>query len=56
VRSGKPYLGLCLGLQLLFEESEEGVERGWGLVRGKVKKFDSDGLKISADGGTHDFL
>ncbi len=36
----KPYLGICLGLQLLFEESEEsyGV-KGLGIIRGRVKKF-----------------
>jgi glutamine amidotransferase len=46
--SGKPFLGICLGLQLLFEESEEspGVE-GLGIFKGKIKKFSSDmGLKI----------
>ena len=38
--NGKPYLGICLGLQMLFESSEEapGVE-GLGLVRGCVKRF-----------------
>lgn len=37
---GKPFLGLCLGLQLLFEKSEEapGV-MGLGVLRGRVKKF-----------------
>ncbi len=46
--SGKPFLGICLGLQLLFEESEEspGVN-GLGIFKGKIKKFSSDmGLKI----------
>ena len=46
--SGKPFLGICLGLQLLFEESEEspGVE-GLGIFKGKIKKFSPDmGLKI----------
>ena len=40
VGEGKPYLGMCLGLQVLFEESEEspGVE-GLGLLKGKVKRF-----------------
>lgn len=36
---GKPYLGLCLGMQLLFERSEEGAEAGWGLLRGEVRRF-----------------
>ena len=46
--SGKPFLGICLGLQLLFEESEEspGV-KGHGIFKGKIKKFSPDmGLKI----------
>ena len=36
---GKPFLGICLGLQLLFAESEEGSLKGFGLIPGKVKKF-----------------
>lgn len=46
--SGKPFLGICLGLQLLFEESEEksGVA-GLGIFKGKVVKIPSaEGLKI----------
>lgn len=46
--SGKPFLGICLGLQLLFEESEEspGV-KGLGIFKGKIRKFPVDmGLKI----------
>ena len=41
--SGKPFLGICLGLQLLFEESEEspGVN-GLGIFKGKIKKFSPD--------------
>ena len=40
---GKPYLGICLGLQMLFESSEEapGVG-GLGLVKGQVKRFRND--------------
>lgn len=48
IRSGKPFLGICLGLQLLFEESEEspGV-RGLGVLPGKIYKIpDASGLKI----------
>jgi len=37
--SGKPYLGICLGLQLLFEHSEEGNVPGLGVLRGAVKRF-----------------
>lgn len=46
--SGKAFLGICLGLQLLFEESEEspGV-KGLGIFKGKIRKFPADmGLKI----------
>ena len=48
VSSGKPFLGICLGLQLLFESSEEspGVE-GLGICRGKILRIpDGEGLKI----------
>ena len=40
IKSGKPFLGICLGLQALFEESEEspGI-KGLGLLKGKVIKF-----------------
>lgn len=47
-QSSKPFLGICLGLQLLFEESEEspGV-KGLGIFKGKIRKFSPDmGLKI----------
>ena len=40
ITSGKPYLGICLGLQLLFEESEEGEgAAGFGILAGTVKRF-----------------
>ncbi len=40
IASGKPFLGICLGLQLLFTESEEfGIHKGLGVLRGRVKKF-----------------
>ena len=48
VSSGKPILGICLGMQLFFEESEEspGV-KGLSLLPGKILKFSSEyGLKI----------
>jgi len=40
IAAGRPYLGLCLGLQFLFEEAEEhGVTAGLGLLRGRVVRF-----------------
>lgn len=44
---GKPFLGICLGLQLLFESSEEspGVQ-GLGVLKGKILKIPDTGLKV----------
>lgn len=42
---GKPILGICLGMQLFFDSSEEGDVTCLGLIAGRVKKFDVD-LKI----------
>lgn len=40
VRAGVPFLGICVGLQLLFETSEElGEHRGLGLLAGRVRRF-----------------
>ncbi|MBM6619017.1 imidazole glycerol phosphate synthase subunit HisH [Bacillus suaedaesalsae] len=40
VSQGKPLLGICLGMQLLFEESEEnGLTKGLGLLQGRVVRF-----------------
>jgi glutamine amidotransferase len=54
IGSGRPYLGICLGMQALFDSSEEAPgERGLGIYRGEVKRFpprlaDSEGhvLKV----------
>lgn len=46
VDRGTPFLGICLGLQLLFEESEEwGIHKGLALFPGRVRRFEQ-GLKI----------
>ncbi|MDP3087466.1 MAG: imidazole glycerol phosphate synthase subunit HisH [Methylotenera sp.] len=37
--SNKPFLGICIGLQMLFEHSEEGNVAGLGLFKGNVKRF-----------------
>jgi glutamine amidotransferase len=43
IQSGKPFLGICLGLQLLFTESEEfGVHKGLGVIPGRVRRFAVD--------------
>ncbi|MFZ2071088.1 MAG: imidazole glycerol phosphate synthase subunit HisH [Halobacteriota archaeon] len=39
VESGVPVLGICIGMQILLEESEEGKEKGWGLIPGKVARL-----------------
>ncbi len=39
IASGKPFLGICLGLQILFESSAEGIQPGLGIIRGKVRRF-----------------
>ena len=39
VNKGKPFLGICLGMQLLFEKSEEGNVDCLGILKGEVKKF-----------------
>lgn len=47
VNAGKPFFGICLGMQMLFEESEEspGV-RGLALFPGKIRRFRLEGLKV----------
>lgn len=48
----KPFLGICIGLQMLFEHSEEGNAAGLGILPGKVRRFsaadmhDAEGAKL----------
>ena len=47
VQKGKPFLGICLGLQVLFSESEEfGICKGLDVFRGKVVRFPPGDLKV----------
>ena len=39
VEKGNAFFGICLGLQLLFESSEEGKNKGLGIIKGQVKKI-----------------
>lgn len=49
--AGKPFLGICIGLQMLFEHSEEGNTPGLGVLPGRVRRFPAEltvarGLKV----------
>ena len=47
IASGKPFLGICLGLQILFDRSDEGQEPGLGIIPGEVRRFQPEpGLTI----------
>ena len=47
VQTGKPFMGVCLGLQLLFTNSEEfGNHKGLDIIKGTVKKFDNTKTKV----------
>lgn len=48
IQKGKPYFGICLGLQLLFEYGYEfGEHEGFGVIKGKVIRFqDKEGYKV----------
>ena len=46
-RRGTPFLGICLGMQLLFDTSDEqGRHPGLGLLAGKVRRFPAKGVKV----------
>jgi glutamine amidotransferase len=50
IRSGRPFLGICLGLQMLFEESTElGAAAGLGVLPGRVVTFFADGVSRDPD-------
>lgn len=42
IASGKPFLAICVGLQILFDSSEEGTEKGLGVIPGTVRRFKSE--------------
>jgi glutamine amidotransferase len=44
----KPFLGICIGLQMLFETSEEGDIRGLGLLPGNVRRFPADRMTAAS--------
>ena len=47
IAEGKKFLGICLGMQLLFDYSEEGECEGLGIFKGQIKRFpEMEGLKI----------
>jgi glutamine amidotransferase len=45
----KPFLGICIGLQMLFEHSEEGDVSGLGVFAGDVRRFPDEKM-LAADG------
>lgn len=46
IQSGKPFLGICLGLQVLFTESDEfGTHRGLNIIPGRVRRFTFEGAQ-----------
>ena len=44
----KPFLGICIGLQMLFESSEEGNVQGLGVLPGRVKRFPEGAMRDAA--------
>jgi len=64
--SGRPVMGICLGMQLFFSHSEEAAEaRGLGLLEGEVRRFKTElsvphvgwaGVRLTSDGERHPVL
>ncbi len=55
ITTGKKFLGICLGMQLLFETSEEfGYSEGLGIFKGKVVKFDENAVNLIPHIGWND--
>jgi len=51
IDQGKPFLGICVGMQLLFDRSDElGEHAGLGILSGKVTRFNDSGLKVPQTG------
>ncbi len=44
--ANKPFLGICIGQQMLFEHSEEGDVPGLGILRGQVRRFPADRMRL----------
>ncbi len=48
IKSGIPYLGICLGLEVLYDSSEEGPGSGLSILSGSIKKLSKIGCRILA--------
>ena len=46
IQAGKPFLGICVGMQILFNSSEESELPGLGILQGKIKKFPKSELSV----------
>src|SRR5216110_781908 len=57
IKTGKPFLGICVGMQMLFNVGyEDGEHKGLGVLQGKCVRFDVDrtmGLKVPHIGSNH---